>query len=274
MRKATLCANFSRRLRAAAAALAIGALASACGGGGGGGPVGGGGGNTQAALQAEIDRLFQFTPNQPFDVTFICGRANSQLTYYFAFSANSTFTVYITLNNNQDVSFSGTYTYANGQVRMLALNNPILPLDETSTRIVPHMGLIGEMDTPNMRCGALGHGNNSVAADTFKSYDCPLINIGVASDEDNSIEFVHSSMPFNLAVRGSIFRQRDINILGQTNPNVIRGYGIYRRIGDTFYADFGNQFPDFNLLKGSFGAADTQLSVEQLSPASGACRRR
>jgi hypothetical protein len=178
------------------------------------------------------------------------------------------------LDTGQEVSFGGTYTYANGTIRMLALNNPILPLDETSTRIVAHLGVVGEMDTPNMRCGAIGHGYNPPATETFKSYDCPLINIGAASDEDNSIEFVHSAMPFSLTVRGSIFRQRDINIYQATNPNVTRAYGIYRRAGDTFYADFGNQFPDHNLLKGSFSANDAQLLVEQLQPSAGACTRR
>jgi hypothetical protein len=250
-------------------------LLAACGGGGdaGGGGAGAGAG-AAGTLQAEIDQLFPFTPNQPFDVTLICGRNNSQLTYYFDFDANGTFAVYIRLDTGQEVNFAGTYTYANGAIRMLALNNPILPLDETSTRIVAHLGLVGEMDTPNMRCGALGHGYNPPATETFRSYDCPLINIGAASDEDNSVEFVHSAIPFNLTVPGGIFRQRDINIYQAQNPTVIRAYGIYRRVGDTFYADFGGQFPDFNLLKGRFAAGDQQLVVEQLQPAAGPCTRR
>jgi hypothetical protein len=250
---------------------------AACGGGGdaGGGGGGGGGGGPATTLQAEIDQLFPFTPNQPFDVTMICGRVNSQLTYYFDFDANGTFGVYIRLDNGQEVSFGGTYAYANWAIRMVALNNPILPLDETTTRIVPHMGMVGEIETPGMRCGAIGHGYNPPATESYRSYDCPLINIGAASDEDNSIEFVHGVLPTNIVVPGGIFRQRDINVYGTTNPNVTRGQGIYRRVGDTFYADFGSgQFPDFNLLKGRFVAADQQLSVEQLDPASGTCRRR
>jgi len=247
---------------------------AACGGGGDGGGGGGGGGGAAATLQAEIDRLFPFTPNQPFDVTMVCGRTNSQLTYYFDFDANGVFNVYIRLDNGQEVSFGGTYTYANGAIRMVALNNPILPLDETSTRIVAHLGMVGEMDTPSMRCGAIGHGYNPPATESFRSYDCPLINIAAASDEDNSIEFVHGVLPLNILVLGGIFRQRDINIIGTTNPNVTRGQGIYRRVGDTFYADFGGQFPDYNLLKGSFAANDQQLSVEQLQPGAGPCTRR
>ena len=259
-------------------------LLVACGGGGGGGggggaAGGGGGGNAgaatgQQALQAEIDRLFPFTPDQPFEVLFQCGRSNSQLIYYFHLHADSTFDVYITLNNGQDVTFSGTYTYANGAIRLQSPNNPILALDETTTRIVPHLGLVGEFETANMRCGAFGHGYNDPATDTFRAYGCPSINIGPASDEENALEFVHSAVPFSFAVRGSMFRQRDVNVTGNNQPIITRGYGLYRRVGDTFYADFGNQFPDFNLLKGTFENGDLQLSVEQLQPSVGPCNRR
>src|SRR5215831_12003258 len=64
------------------------------GAGGGGGGAGGGGGGGGVNLQTEIDQLFPFTPDQPFDVTFICGRANSKLTYYFDFKPDQTFNVY------------------------------------------------------------------------------------------------------------------------------------------------------------------------------------
>jgi hypothetical protein len=249
-----------------------------CGGGGSGGNGGGGGGTAgggnQQTVQSEIDQLFPFTPNQPFDVIFVCGRNNSQLAYYFDFRSDGTFNVYITLDNGQEVSFSGTYLFTNDQIRMVALNNPILPLDETTTGIVPHLGLVGEFATPNMKCGALGHRGNDPGLETFKSYRCPLIHIGAVSDEENAFEFVHSAIPFNRIVPGSIFRQKDVNVSGNTNPIVRRGYGIYRRVGDTFYADFANQFDDVNLLKGSFANADQQISVEQLEPSAGPCNRR
>jgi hypothetical protein len=255
------------------ALLALGAIA-ACGGGGGGGGAGGGGGGGNANLQAEIDQLFPFTPNQPIDVTFICGRANSQLTYYFDFNLDQTFNVYLTTDTGQDVTFSGTYTYAGGAIHMVALTNPVIALDETTTRIAAHMGMPGEIETPNMRCGALGHGYNDVATDTFKSYGCPIINIQAVSYEENALEFVHSAISYAFPVRGSMFRQRDFWV--NTNPSAIirRGYGIYRRVGNTFYADFGNQFNDYNLLKGTFANADTQVSVEQLEPGRGPCNRR
>ncbi len=245
------------------------------GGGGGGGSAGGGGGGGGAGtLQAEIDRLFPFTPNQPFDVTFICGRANSRLTYYFDFNLDGTFNVYFTTDTHQDVTFSGTYTYANGAVRMVALNNPVIALDETSTRIVAHMGMPGELETANMRCGALGHGYNDAVTDTFKSYGCPNINIAAVSYDNNGFEFVHSAISYSFPVRGSIFRQRDVWINQNPQAIITRGYGIYRRVGNTFYADFGNQFGDHNLLMGTFASADQQMSVEQLDPARGLCNRR
>jgi len=225
-------------------------------------------------LQTEIDQLFPFTPDQPFDVTFICGRANSKLTYYFDFKPDQTFYVYFTTDTHQDVTFSGTYTYSNGAIHMVALNNPVIALDETTTRIVPHMGLPGELYTADMACDAYGHGYNDPAVDTFKSYGCPNINIAAVSYDENAFDFVHSAISYAFPVRGSIFRQRDIWISGDPNAHITRGYGIYRRVGDTFYADFGNQFADYNLLKGSFANSDMQMSVDQLEPARGPCNRR
>jgi hypothetical protein len=255
-----------------AAALLSGMLV-ACGGGGEG--IGGNNGPpSPQALQAEINQLFPFTPNQPFTVTFSCARTNSRLTYYFDFDANGTFAVYIELDNYQQVSFDGTYSYAGGAIRMVANPNNILMLDETTTRIVPHLGLVGEFETPNMQCGGFGHAYNDVATDTFKSYNCPIINVGAASEEDNAFEFVHSANPFGITVRGSVFRQRDIIIYQANNNAVTRGYGMFRRVGSTFYADFGGRFGDYNLLKGTFANGDQQLTVEQLHPEAGACTRR
>jgi hypothetical protein len=254
---------------------AIGLLcfaAAACGGGGGGDPEDPD--DVAADLRAEIERLFPYTPNQPLDVLFVCTRSNSRLTYYIGFDPGGTFDAFFETDTFQRVSFTGTYTHTGGAIRMVADPNPALMLDETTTRIVPHLGLVGEFQTPIMQCGAVAHGYNDPLTETFKSYDCPLINRGVASDEDNSIEFTDASSPFPVVFRGGIFRQRDINISGTVNPNVTRGHGIFRRVGNTFYADFGGQFPDNNLLKGSFLNGETQLSVEQLQPGAGPCSRR
>jgi hypothetical protein len=256
--------------------IACAALAQlACGGGGGGG----GGAPNAAALQAEIDAQYPYTPNQPIDVLYICRRSNSQLTYYFGFSANGVLDVFFETDTRQQVSFSGSYTHAGGAIRMLAPNNNILPLDETSARIVPRLGLVGEFETPNMRCIAQAHGHNDPATESFKSFRCPAIHAGPASYEENFFEFSDSSSPFNVVFRGGIFRHREVTVVPQpglpsTNPLIHRGTGIFRRNGNTFYADFGSQFPDANLLKGSFAAGDQQISVDQLEPAAGPCTRR
>jgi len=251
-------------------ALVLSALLAACGGGADGGGSAGGGG----ALQAEIDRLFPYTPNQPLDVLFQCGRSNSRLTYYIGLSPNMSFVAFFETDTFQQVSFTGSYTHANGAIRLVSDPNPALMLDETTTRITPHLGLAADFETPLMRCGAVAHGYNDPATTGFKSYGCPLINRGPQSAEDNAFEFDDSSSPFGVVFRGGIFRQRDVDVFLAGGPTIWRGYGIYRRLGNTFYADFGSQFPDHNLLKGSFGAGDQQMSVEQLEPAAGPCNRR
>jgi len=257
-------------------AAACAASLLACGGGGDGGGNGGGngGGPGAAALQAEIDAAFPYVPNQPLNVLFQCGRANSQLTYYFGFAPNGTLDVFFETDTQQQVSFSGTYTHSNGAIRMMALNNNVLPLDETSTRLVPHLGLVGELYTANMACGAVAHGHNDPATDTFKSFRCPAINVGAASFEENFFEFNDSSSPFNVVFRGGLFRHREVSVQGNPNPIIRRAHGIFRRVGNTFYADFANQFPDHNLLKGSLINNDQQMTIEQLQPGAGPCTRR
>lgn len=236
-----------------------------------------GGGDDAATggdLQAEIDAKFPYVANQPIDVTYVCGRSNSRLTYYFDLDADGAFTVFFETDTFQQLSFSGRYTHANGVLRLVALNNNILPLDESSTRVVPHLGMVGEFETPTMRCGAVAHGHNDPARAGWKSYGCPSIRRGPAGDEDNAFEFDDASSPFAYTFFGGVFRQRDVHVVGASNPSVWRGYGIYRRDGDVFYADFGHQFPDHNLLKGRFQAGDGQIVVDQLEPEAGACHRR
>ena len=252
-------------------ALVFSALLAACGGGGDGG---GGGGGTGGALQAEIGRLFPYTPNQPLDVLYQCARSNSRLTYYFGLSPDGSFIAFFETDTYQQISFTGTYTHTNGAIRLVSNPNPALMLDETTTRITLHLGLAADFETPLMRCGAVAHGYNDPATTGFKSFGCPLINRGPQSAEDNAFEFDDASSPFNVQFRGGIFRQRDVEVYLAGNATIWRGYGIYRRVDNTFYADFGSQFPDHNLLKGSFGAGDQQMSVEQLEPAAGPCNRR
>jgi hypothetical protein len=251
---------------------------SACGGGGGGdggaAAVNGAGaapGTPNAPdLQSEMNQRFPYVANEPIDVTFFCRRVNSKLGYYFKFDLNWRFTVFFETDNYQQYSFFGGYSHANGAMRMVADPNNILALDETTTRIASRLGILAEFETPGMRCDAVGHGYNDPVTESYKSYDCPNISPTGVSIEDNSIEFTYSAKPFTGYFYGSIFRQREVGIV----PLITRGYGIYRRVGNTFYADFWNSFADVNLLKGTFLNSDSQLSVEQLKPEAGACNKR
>lgn len=276
MKQAMNNARRTQHLRRQVAACAcLPALLGACGGGGGdpgnnanavGAPAG--------ALRAEVERLFPYAPDQPMDMLFECRRANSQLLYYFGFSPNRVLDVFFETDTQQQVGFSGTYTHAGGTIRLLAPGNNILPLDESSTRIVPRLGLVGEFETASMRCVAVAHGYNGAAADAFVRYRCPTINAGPGGSEENVFEFNDSSSPFGVQFRGGVFRQRDYWATFNGQPIVARGTGIYRRSGDVFYADFGSQFSDHNLLKGRFAGGEAQLTVEQLDPAAGPCTRR
>lgn len=245
-------------------------ILTGCGGGAGGN------GNLPQAQQNLLDQVnqrFPFTPNQPFDVIFACQRVNSQLLYNFDFNSNGTFDLYSSLNNGQDIMVSGTYTYQNDELHMTSSNN-FLPLDEVSINIEAQLGMVYRFQTANMDCIAMGHRYNDAAREfsTTVHYSCPKINIQAVSYDNNAIEFVHRNMPFNLAVPGSTFRQRDRNISGTTQPNILRGYGIYRRDGDNFTIYFNNLFDDANVLTGSFRNGDLEISVDQLEPQAGNCQ--
>ena len=266
------------------------------------GPDGPGGGNnppTEAQLADEIDQKFPFTPNQPFTAMSICGRLNSQLEWHFLFMENNTMQVLFTTDTHDDYVFDGTYTYANDQLRLMMPGGPTSPfplgLDERSTVIMPQFGLVAGFATPEMICICEGHELNGINQPHAQAnYDCPIINIQAVSDEDNAIELVHRSVPFDLAVTGSIFRQQDIYINGQNNPNIRRGYGIYRQDGNRFYASFrvaqdfadfaagqlpvnfnpGVPFDDYNLISGTISANGQELTVDQLMPEAGPCTLR
>lgn len=274
-----------RRWRAAGVVISLSGALLGCGGGGvgvgagAGAGAGGGGGGNAPTLQAEVDRLFPFAADQPIDVLFVCERSNSRLTYYFGFSPNGVLDVFFETDTRQQVSFGGTYTHAGGAIHMLALNNNILPLDETSTRIVPRLGMVAEFETPSMRCVAQAHGYNDPAQERYLSWRCPAIRVGPASYEENFFDFTDASSPFNVTFRGGIFRHREVTIVAQPgqpsgNPVITRGYGVFRRLGDTVYADFGSQFADANLLRGRVDGSERSLVFDQLEPSAGACTRR
>ena len=277
-RPATLRAS-GAGLSAGLCAVLVAAALAGCGGGGGGSvPAGGNAGGAPvtpdaAALAAEIARTFPPVPDRPFEVAYACERLNSRLLYFFYLHRDGSFHVDLELDNHQEVRFGGSYTYAGGALRLVALNNPVLPLDETTTRLVMRLGLVGGFETPSMRCVAMGHGEND-PGEAHRQYRCPSIRVGAASDEENALEFVHAAVPFDLPVAGSVFRQRDVWVTGASQPNVTRGYGIYRRVGDRFYADFAGSFDDHDLIRGQFGAGDQTVTVDQLEPQAGPCTLR
>ncbi len=244
---------------------------SACGGGSGGSSQGTTTNQAQQILEAEINRIFPFTANQPIDVTFICAVSNSVLTHYLDFNPDLTFDVYVTDDIGQDITFSGIYSYTNDQINIVSAS-PLFTFNETTTGITPFMGMVGSFTTSNFACLAYGHGYNNPVATNGVSYACPFINVGPGSQEENIIEFVlPAGLPFNLPVPGSLFRQKDVWVTGAANAIITRGNGIYRRLGNTFYGGFANVFDDVNLLKGSFANSDNEISVEQFDPTAGNC---
>lgn len=207
--------------------------------------------------------------------------------------------VLFTTDTHDDFVFDGTYTYTDNQLRLMMPAGPSMPfplgLDETSTVIMPQFDLIAAFSTPEMICICEGHDLNTQSPPKVQAnYDCPEINIQASTYEDNAIEFVHREMPFDLAVPGSIFRQQDTHINGLANPNIRRGFGIYRQDGIKFFASFqlaqdfadfaGNALPfafnpgvpfiDHNLISGNILDGGQQITVDQLDPGAGACGLR
>lgn len=227
----------------------------------------------QQALLDRINQQFPFVPNQPIDVIYGCQRLNSNLTYIFDFQSNGDFDLYSLLDNNDVVMRSGTYTYQNDEIHMLSTNN-FLSLDERSIVIEDMFGLLYRFETDNMACVAIGHRYNNQAFVSPVNYRCPSINIQAVSYDINAIEFAHQAILNGVTVPGSAFRQRDREISGATQPNIQRGYGIYRRVGDDFYVYFNGIFDDVNVLSGTFVNNYLEISVEQLEPAAGNCLRQ
>lgn len=255
---------------------------------------------TQEELMDKIENQFTFTPNQNFEALYYCLRKNSSLEWYFLFYENGSLDVLFTTDTYDDYSFRGSYTYTNDEIniQMPAGANMPFPngLDETSILIMQQFGLVAAFATEEMVGICIGHNLNTQDPPKVNAnYDCPIINVQAASDEDNAIELVHRAVPFEFPVTGSIFRQQDTYVNGLTNPITRRGYGIYRQIGDEFYATFQisedfakfskNKLPydlgtinvpfdDYNILSGKISADGQELTVDQLSPEEGACQLR
>ncbi|NRB49530.1 MAG: hypothetical protein HRU41_17755 [Saprospiraceae bacterium] len=254
---------------------------------------------TEEQLRNQIAETFPFTPNQPLDAVYQCGRLNSQLLWYFVLQPDQKMQVLFTTDAHQDFAFEGTYSYQNDQLRLQMPAGPTMPfpngLDESSTVIMPQFGTVAAFATDNMICLCDGHNLNTQQPPKVQAnYDCPIINIQGATDEDNAIEFVHREIPFDLPVPGSIFRQQDIYVSGAINPSITRAFGIYRQQGNKFYASFsiasdfvdfaGDKLPiqlninppfaDHNIISGEFQNNGQAIVVDQLKPEEGACNLR
>ena len=247
-------------------------LLAACGSGGGSN-----GGDPDVALRAEIEQLFPFTPNQPIEVIFQCARQGSVLVYFLDLKNDGTFDITITTDTGLDVFQAGTYTYLNNEIHLMT-GSPagaiIFNLDERSTAITPAFGLVAGFQTANMICAAIGHRYNDPAIEpaTTVHYDCPNINFQTLSFDNSAIEFVLRTIPFNLAVPGSAFRARDRFITPSPQAFVLRGYGLYRRLGNDYYIVFApGTFDDYNILSGVVNNGGLQISVNQLEPERGDC---
>ena len=136
------------------------------------------------------------------------------------------------------------------------------------------LGLVYQFTTPNMQCIAYGHDDDDVSGDNASAYLCPEFSEGPASSQDNAFEFVHRAFPFDLPVPGSTFRQRNRYVQFNDQPLIARGYGIYRRAGDNFYAYFGDQFDDFQIVSGSFLNNGQQIMLDQLPAGGNQCNAR
>ena len=251
-------------------------------------------------LMDQVEKEFSFAPNQNFNALYRCARLNSVLDWYFLFYGNGRLDVLFTTDAHEDFSFRGSYEYENDEIRLLMNGGPTIPfpngLDETSTLIMPQFGLVAAFATPQMACICVGHSyDEQTPSVTNANYDCPIINSQAATEEDNAIELVHRAVPFEFPVTGSIFRQQETYVNGLNNPLIRRGYGIYRKAGDRFYAtfrvardfsafarnrlsfDLGNleaPFEDHNVISGTIGANGRELTVDQLMPNAGVCRLR
>lgn len=254
---------------------------------------------TEQQLRQEAGDQFSFTPNRPFGALYRCGRVGSGLEWFFLFHPDNSLQVLFTTDTWEDYVFDGTYRYESDELRLMMPAGPAMPfpqgLDERSTLIMPQFGLLAAFATPEMVCVCIGHDLNEQDPPKVQAnYDCPNINFQAVSDEDNAIEFMLTHVPFAFPVPGSIFRQQDTYVQGLTDPIIRRGTGIYRQVGDRFYANFrlaadfaafaegqlplpipaDPPFEDYNLLSGRFLSGGQEIVVDQLDPSAGACSLR
>jgi len=235
-------------------AVTLSVLLTACGGGGGGG---GGDENPVTGLQlAEVDALYPAPVSGPLNTVYECVRYNSGLLYYLYLRPDGVLDWQFETDAHDVFRFSGIYDHSNSIIH-LQITDPGFPLDETTTDTVTHLGLVYNLTTPQMQCGAIGHGYDEPISVAVRHYQCPRVSLGAGS-------------AVNLG--GSIFRQRDTYPTGSIDPIIRRGYGVYRRTGDVIYAYFGTVFDDVNLFSATLTNGELQLQIDGFGSA-GVCDR-
>lgn len=227
-----------------------------------GGGSGGGSGNT--AELAAIDAMFPTPETGPLNIAYECARANSGLTYYLLLNPDNTLLWQFEVDTGDTYRFAGTYSYGDGAIA-LQITDPGFPLDEVSTGMTKHLGLVYTFTTAQMACGAIGHGYDGPISVSVAHYKCPYVSQGAGSDVENAIELG------GLNVGGLIFRQRDIWPAGSASAIITRGYGVYRRVGNDIYAYFGDSFDDYNVLTGTLSNNEGTLRVNELGSEQGTC---
>lgn len=215
----------------------------------------------------EVNAEFPFTPNQPMNVYFGCALAGSSLFYQVQLRNDSTFTIAAELDTGDIAFATGVYAYENDVIRMQTNPNNFVFLDEQSTSITPALGIVYRFETQVMRCIAIGHEEDDAASRVGASYLCPEFSEGPASSQINAFEF-------DVALPGAIFRDRNRWVTTNDQPIILRGTGIYRRMGDEYYGYFGDQFDDYNVVSGTFVDGRAAVQVDQLPNGASQCAVR
>jgi hypothetical protein len=238
-------------------------LIAACGGGGGGGDQVD---NVAADPQLEaVDAMFPAPTSGPLNIVYECRRSNSRLLYYLYLRPDGALDWRFETDSHDTYLFNGVYTFDTGVIH-LQIFDVGFPLDETSTVSTSHLGLVYAFNTPQMTCGAVGHGYDEQITVGIRHYQCPRISQGAGSDVENAFELGA------IGLGGAVFRQRDTYPTGSIDPLIRRGYGVYRRVDDEIYAYFAESFDDHNLLIGSLVNGELQLQFNALG-AAGVCDR-
>jgi hypothetical protein len=201
------------------------------------------------------------------NVYFGCVIAGSQLLYQMQLKDDGRFVVGAQLDTGDIAYASGTYTYREDVIHLRTNPNNFLFLDERTASITPQLGIVYEFETQVMRCVANGHEEDDPLTRIARYYACPEFSEGAASSQVNAFEF-------DIGLPGAVFRDRNRYVLDRTQPNILRGNGIYRRIGAEYVGYFGTQFDDYNVVTGTFQNANTAVQVDQLPPPHSTCTAR